>query len=275
MKLKLSVLLTIIVATRWIASAQPSPDAPPPPSSDSSAAIPPAQAVIAPPPPVALVDKGVIDDALSTGSFVSPTALTDPAATVSLSAGLISGSDLDNLTTTHLSGCYSPTNNLMFCGTVLIPADDFRLGMLSAKVQVVKSGSLRVALHGDVLFSGDAAAGIVSGIATVCLDDACNSHASGVLGTGILNESSTGVPIVVSGAAAVQLVPHIKLVGELIGGFSSSAVGGSDDLYVGMVGFRFTRKQIGFNLGIATLMEVESADFPVLVFASVTVRRLN
>lgn len=233
-----------------------------------------AQPAAAPPPPG--VDQGVVDDASSPGAFVFPTALSEPAGTVAVSASFGTDTGFNESELTSVSASYAATNEFTIGATVLIPSEDFRLGMISAKLQVARQDRFRVALQGDIVFNSDDAAGLVGAAATYCFDDGCNSHISGFGGVGLVHESGSAVPFVLSGSAVIQVVPHFKLVGELITGFASDNVGGVGDGFLAFYGVRLTNKFFGVNVGFAKPLGVDvSTDGPGLLFASFTGRVMN
>lgn len=248
----------------------PTPGGPPPMASNPPAATPPPAATT-----TAGVDQGVLDDANATGSFILPTALTEPAGMVS--ATLTGGADRNFKTSelTTLSLAYAATKEFTLSGTVVLPTENFREYALSGKFQVVRANRLRVALQGNLLFASSnnttEIAGVVGGIGTLCFDDACNSHASGLIEAGIEHSSGSGVPILISGGIAIQVAPHFKLVGEAITGFiAGDHVASTDNAFVGIIGARVTSPVGAINVGFANLYGAGST--PGVFIASLTGR---
>ena len=148
----------------------------------------PAPAPVEPP---SAVDKGVLNDANAAHGWLTPTALTDPAGTWTVS----------DYELVLLSIGYSPTDQLSLSATTIPPiTDSVPLWLLfSAKYQLLKQGRLRLAVQGAFSYfhdndngndsssssSDSFSAGDLGGAATVCLDDDCNSHVSGFVGAEI------------------------------------------------------------------------------------------
>lgn len=199
---------------------------------------------------------------MSPGAFLAPTALTEPAGTLSASAGGFATTRLDSAVLSHVSLSYAATDQISISGTFVLPGqlDGLTIGAVSAKAQLFRAGRVRVALQGNLLFatgSGDTSgAGLVGGVGTLCLDDACNSYASGYAALGLYKSSDTGLPVVLSGSAVVQLVPHLKLIAELATGFSTSEVGGVGNGAVLFYGLRATHPNVGVDVGAATTLGV-------------------
>ena len=222
------------------------PDSPPPAPSTGIAPMP------VEPAPVTSVDQGVLEDANSGRSWLSPTALTDPKGTWSFS-------DYELLA---VGVGYSPTDHLSLSATTLLPlTEDFPLLLfLNAKLQVVKSGNLRVALQGAILHfresSGSttvsATAGDVGAVATLCLDIECHSHLSGFLAAGFAYEEQAAVPFLVAASLAYRVGKHVKLILEVDSGFiAGDGVTVGADGFLLFYGVRFTSRNIGVDLALA------------------------
>ncbi|MBA3820569.1 MAG: hypothetical protein H0X17_16885 [Deltaproteobacteria bacterium] len=208
----------------------------------------------APPPPGATVaatstvDLGVVNDANSGRSWLSPTALTPPAGTWSFS-------DFELL---FVSGAYAVTDQLQISATTLLPiAEDMPFfGMLSAKLQVLRSGRVRGAAHAAVLHvtEGSGAAvtiGTLGGALTLCLDDDCHSHLTGYLGAGFADEEQSSVPFVASAALTFRVARLVKIVLEADSAFIAGEIDETANGFLGWYGVRFTSKNIGVDLGFA------------------------
>ena len=233
-----------------------------------------ASSVVAAQPAPSDVDPGAVDDALAPGAFVAPTALTEPAGTLSASLSFGADTKFNDSVLTSVSASAAITNQISVSATALGPTEDYlRLYVLSAKAQVVRYERLRLALQGNVLFDGSGDyAGVVGGAGSLCLDDACNSYASAYLGVGLVHDSgSSGVPFAVSGSVVAQVVPHLKIVAEALTGFSSADVGGVSDGVIGFLGARVSNQSLGVNLGLAHPFGLGDNE-PTLIFASLTGR---
>ena len=257
---------SVVLGFSALASAQPG-------SADPSSPV----ASVA---PASSVDSGVVDDAASPGAFLSPSALTEPAGTVTASLGIGVDTSFNDSEMTHVGLSYSLTNEITVSGALLLPTEsDVHVGTLSAKVQVLRSGRWRGALAGMLLVAGTTGdseeAGLVGGAVTYCLDDACNSYAPGDLALGIEHSSGSGAPFLISGSVVAQVAPHIKLVGEILTGFQagsdSSGSGGSE--FIAFYGARVTQKNVALNVGfIKPFGDNIGVDGPGALFATATAR---
>jgi hypothetical protein len=223
----------------------------PPPSSDPAPmmALPPPTSPMPPPPsakPVSTVDKGIVEDANAGRSWLSPTALTEPAGTWSFS-------DYELLL---VSLHYSPTDQLSLSATTLLPiVEDMPFWILvNAKLQVIKSGNVRGVIQGAVTHvtenDSGATAAVLGGALTYCIDSDCHSTLTGYLGAGFAHEDQSAVPLVLSGALAIRMNKHLKVLLEADTGYIAG--GGIDqaaDGFLAWYGVRFTSKIIGVDLG--------------------------
>ncbi len=281
-----SIVLSCLVSS--IAFAQPGTDdgtgaPPPPPPGDPNAAP-----VMAPPPPPvqpvqpveppSTVDKGIIEDANAGRSWLSPTALTEPAGTWSFS-------DFELLL---VSLHYSPTDQFSLSATTLLPiTEDFPFWLLvNGKFQVIKSGNVRGVLQAAVTYFHDrtssveasATAAVLGGALTYCIDSDCHSTLTGYVGAGFAHQDQSAVPLVFSGAVAYRLNKHVKLLVEADSGYIAG--GGIDAAANGILawyGVRFTSKIIGVDLGF-TRPICEDCDSPLVMgvpFVSFTYRALK
>jgi hypothetical protein len=259
--MRTSIALALIFAATSVARAQPAPDGPPPgpggpPPGPPGEPVPPppAGAVPVAQPPAAVVDhpntdRGVMEDANSGRSWLMPTALTAPAGTWSFS-------DYELLV---VGVGYSITDTIDVSLGTLIPIakDQPLVGILTGKAQLAKTGSLRFAAH--VMFGFNTGAnnttaggvGTAGGVATLCLDLACHSHASGYVGVGFATSGQNAVPLAFAGSIVGRLGRHVKLVGELdSAALLGSAYGGTfADGIALWYGLRFTSRNIGVDIG--------------------------
>lgn len=207
---------------------------------------------VAPPPPTSTVDPGVLQDANSGRSWLSPTALTPPAGTWSFS-------DFELL---MVSGGYAITDQFSISATTLLPiVEDMPfMGILSAKMQVIKSGRLRGAaqlavfhLRDNSDIDSDAALTVANlgGALTLCLDDGCHSHVTGYLGAGFADQDQQAVPFVASLALTYRLGRHVKAVLEADTAFIAGDINETAEGLLAWYGIRFTSKMIGVDLGFA------------------------
>jgi len=200
----------------------------------------------------------VLNDANAAHGWLTPTALTDPAGTWTVS----------DYELVLLSIGYSPTDQLSLSATTIPPiTDDIPLWLLfSAKYQLLKQGRLRLAVQGALSYfhdndsssssSDSFSAGDLGGAATLCLDDDCNSHVSGFVGAALARDTNSSVPFVASGTIVAALGKHVKLVGEVDSAF---IVGKVNDVANGALiwyGLRFTSQAVGVDVGFVRPIDV-------------------
>jgi hypothetical protein len=199
-----------------------------------------------PPEPESTVDKGIVEDANAGRSWLSPTALTEPAGTWSFS-------DFELL---MVSLHYSPTDQLSLSATTLLPiVEDMPFWLLvNGKFQIIKSGNVRGVIQGAVTHvSADgegATAAVLGGALTYCIDSECHSTLTGYVGAGFAHEDQSAVPLVFAGSVAYRVNRHVKLLLEADTGYIAG--GGIDqaaDGFLAWYGVRFTSKIIGVDLG--------------------------
>ena len=141
--LGLSVLLCAAPAFAQAPGDEPAPPPPPgPPAEPPPPAPPPVVAPIvapAPPPaPISTADLGTLEDANSGRVAIMPTALTPPKGTFSF----------EDEELFFIGVSYAVTDDLVISGTTMVPiTSDLYWGFVSAKLQVVKQGRLRVAVQ--------------------------------------------------------------------------------------------------------------------------------
>jgi hypothetical protein len=241
-----------------VALAQPAADgdgAPPPAGPTAAPVMAPPPSMAPPPPPEAShVDQGVIDDANAGRSWLSPTALTEPAGTWSFS-------DFELLLA---SISYSPTDQLSLSATTLLPiTSDFPFWLLvNGKYQIVKAGNVRIVAQAAVSYvsvEDDSDSGsstrssvtgaVIGGAATYCIDSECHSTLTGYLGAGFAHEDQSAVPFVFSGALALGVNKHVKILLEGDSGFMAGSINDQIDGFLAWYGIRFTSKEIGVDLG--------------------------
>jgi hypothetical protein len=253
--------VVLILGFTGVANAQPGapdeepppppvePPPPPPPSPPPPPPVAPIPVVVAPAPQASTVDPGVVADANSGRSWLSPTALSAPAGTWSFS-------DFELL---MVSGGYSFTDQFSISATTLLPVAEEMpfFGILSAKYQVIRSGRLRGAAQLAIFHLRDndvddsLTVANLGGALTLCLDDGCHSHLTGYLGAGFADQDQQAVPFVASAAIALRMGRHVKAVFELDTAFVAGDINETADGFLGWYGVRFTSKMIGVDLGFA------------------------
>jgi hypothetical protein len=232
---------------------------------------PPGASPAMPPQPAAPsrnIDPGVLEDANAGRGWMSPTALTEPGGTWSVS-------DYELFL---LSIGYAVTDKLTLSATTVPPyTEDFPLWVLfNAKYQVVRTGRVRVALQGAITHfaerdsSNDSfTAGDLGGALTLCLDDGCHSHLSGFLAAAFARDTDSSVPFLAAATAVARVSKHVKLVLELDSAFVAGRVNDVADAGLLWYGARFTSGMIGVDVGLVRPLGV-GADELVLGFPIVT-----
>ena len=198
------------------------------------------------------VDLGVVQDANSGRSWLTPTALTEPAGTWSFS-------DYELLLA---SIGYAVTDRFMISGTFLLPIVEEMpfFGIASAKFQVIRAGNLRGALQLNVMHWGERVTGEdfnftaanVGGALTLCIDKDCHSVLTGYLGAGFGLDTGTDnstVPFVAAASAAFKVGRHVKFMLEADTAFLMGDVQQTANGFLGWYGARFTSKYVGVDLG--------------------------
>jgi hypothetical protein len=229
------------------------PPAPPPP-----AIVEPAPVV-----PATTVDKGTLEDANAGRIAMMPTALTPPKGTFSF----------EDKELFFLTASYAVSDQLVISGTTMVPiTSDFYWGFLSAKLQVVKQGNLRVAVQagafgatekdtvttfdsmGNVIDEMSSSTGVgafdLGAAATYCFDSDCYSHVDGAVIAGIAEEDNSSVPVGFMAGVVARLGHKVRFIAEadtahLFGEINDQANG-----FLGWYGFRFTSSQIGVDLAL-------------------------
>ena len=252
--IRISIALASLLAATSVAMAQDAPPPPPPPVATTPPPSPPSTTP-PPPPPGAVpatnpnVDQGVVEDANAGRSFMIPTALTAPAGTWSISDYELFAIGFN----------YAITDQIDVGAATLIPISSTEplVGLLTAKWQLIRSGALRLAANVNFGFnlgtSGTTAGGggVAGGVATLCLDGACHSHASAYVGVGFVTSGQSGAPLVFAGSIAGRVGRHVKLLAEVdSGAILGSAYNSFADGFLLWYGVRFTSHNIGVDLGL-------------------------
>lgn len=225
--------------------------------------------MVAPPPAVAApvpevtttVDKGTLEDANAGRVAIMPTALTPPK-------GAFSFEDWELFL---ISASYAVTDQLVISGTTMVPiTSQFYWGFLSAKLQVVKQGNLRVAVQAgaagaatkDTVTTYDAMGNIISQMdtttsgggfdlgaaATYCFDTDCFSHVDGAVVAGLATHGNSSVPVGFLGGLVARIAPKVRLIVEADTAHVFGNISGQANGFLGWYGVRFTSRQIGVDL---------------------------
>lgn len=195
------------------------------------------------------IDQGVLDDANSGRTWMSPTALTPPKGTWTFSNHMLF----------LVGGSYSPTDTVAISASTLIPISNEQpfFGYFTGKAQLVRTGRVRFAGHASAVIITDDdsddgfAVGTLGGALTYCLDPACHSILNVFAGGGFSSETdNSSVPIVVAGSLIQRLSKRVKLVLEAD---SALILGEINDVGEGVLawyGARFTSRNIGVDFGL-------------------------
>ena len=196
------------------------------------------------------VDEGVVQDANSGRNWLVPTALTPPEGTWSFSDFQLFFASLG----------YAVTDRFTLSATVLMPIieDMPFFGFASVKGQVIRSGNVRGAIQGNVMFAseGDSSvtAASLGGVVTMCIDPQCHSHLTGYLAAGFgldFEDEQSSVPFIAAAAAVFRVGRHIKFVFEADTAFIAGEIDEAANGFLGWYGVRFTGKHVGVDLGFA------------------------
>ncbi|MBP9085561.1 MAG: hypothetical protein KBG15_05550 [Kofleriaceae bacterium] len=241
------------------APSPPGADAAAPPAAYPPAVYPPAvypPATYAPAPPVGYAqpapsafDRGVMEDANSDRALLAPTALTPPAGSFSFT----------NYEIFWMTASYSPTDNLQLTAgtTVPVAADMPFVGSLSAKLQLTKTNTVRLALHGVIgggVESGSGgSAGLVGGVLTYCLDAQCLSHLSGYVGAGVTVESRASVPMVIAASGIFRLTNRLRAIVEIDTAYIAGDFAKTSNSFLANYALRFTGPDLGVDFGFVKL----------------------
>jgi hypothetical protein len=220
--------------------------------------------IVAPaPPPVAptTVDPGTLEDANAGRVAIMPTALTPPK-------GAFSFEDWELFL---ISASYGVTDNLVISATTMVPiTSEVYWGFLSAKLQVVKQGRVRVAVQAgaaaaatkDTTTTFDAMGNItgemstttsgglfdLGGALTYCLDEGCNSHADAAIAAGFAERDNSSVPVGFMGGLVVKVASKVRLIAEADTAHLFGKISDQADGFLGWYGVRFTSRNIGVDL---------------------------
>lgn len=232
---------------------------PPPPPAPPPSLVEPAP----PAAPASAVDKGTLEDANAGRVAIMPTALTPPK-------GSFSFEDWELFLVT---ASYAVTDQLVISGTTMIPVtSDAYWGFLSAKLQVVKQGNLRVAVQAgaagvaakdttttydsmgnviDEMSTTSGAGGFDLGAAaTYCFDSDCYSHVDGAIAAGFAREDNSSVPVGFMAGVVARLGHKVRFIAEADTAHLFGDISGQANGFLGWYGLRFTSSQIGVDLAL-------------------------
>jgi hypothetical protein len=253
------------------------PMPPPPPPAPPAGA--PAAVMAAPPAPVpTTVDKGTLEDANAGRAWMSPTALTPPAGTWSF----------EDFELFLIGVSYAVTDNFVITGTTMVPiTSDLYWGFVSGKAQVLRAGSLRIAIQGglaaaaakDTTTTFDSMGNPISTMstttttsgaeigaaATLCLDVDCFSHIDGFVGTAFAYQNNSSVPVAFSASLVQKIGRRVRLVIEADTAHLFGDISGQANGILGWYGLRFTSRSIGVDAGLVKpfCSDCSSDSFPL------------
>jgi hypothetical protein len=225
--------------------------------------------MVAPPPAVAApapeetttVDKGTLEDANAGRVAIMPTALTPPK-------GAFSFEDWELFL---ISASYAVSDQLVISGTTMVPiTSDVYWGFISAKLQVVKQGNLRVAFQAgaagattkDTTTQYDSMGNIIGmtststagggfdlgAAATYCIDADCFSHVDGAVVAGLATHGNSSVPVGFLGGVVARISHKVRFIAEADTAHMFGNISGQANGFLGWYGLRFTSSQIGVDL---------------------------
>jgi hypothetical protein len=241
--------------------SEPPPPPPPPsgPPATTPVLTPPPPAVAAPAPEATTtVDRGTLEDANAGRVAIMPTALTPPKGTFAF----------EDKELFFITASYAVTDQLVISGTTMVPiTSELYWGLISAKLQVVKQGTLRVAVQAgaagaatkDTTFDsmGNEMTSTVSGggfdlggVATYCFDSDCFSHVSAAAIAGLATHGNSAVPVAFTGGLVARIASKVRLIVEADTAHMFGNIDEQADGFLGWYGVRFTSRQIGVDLAL-------------------------
>lgn len=149
---------------------------------------------------------------------------------------------------------YAVSDRLLLSATALVPiVPDLGVnGILSAKYQVLADRRLKIALHGSYGILGsdaDFSAGLVGGVATLCFNDDCTSHASGYAAVGLASGDQSTFPVSLAGGAALRVAKKIRLLAEVNTGLVTGEINEVSSAFLVWYGVRFASSSISADFG--------------------------
>ncbi len=199
-------------------------------------------------------DPGIVDDVHADRAWLTPTALTQPRGTWSLSNYEILGLGLT----------YGISDTVQLTVNTLLPVeDDMSIVWFSGKAQLVRSGAFRLAAHG-ALFVGDndESVGIFGLAGTMCTDKRCDSNISGYAGRFFGGGINDDEKVVVLALSLTQRIANgFKFVAEVDELRVEDNYPSSDT--IAWYGFRFTSGKFGVDVGLLNPVDDDSDDYPL------------
>jgi hypothetical protein len=225
----------------------------------------------APPPAVAApapeatttVDRGTLEDANAGRVAIMPTALTPPKGTFAF----------EDKELFFITASYAVTDQLVISGTTMVPiTSELYWGLISAKLQVVKQGNLRVAVQagavgvatkdssttydsmGNVIGEMDTTTSgggfDLGAAATYCFDADCYSHVSAAAIAGLATHGNSAVPVAFTGGLVARIASKVRLIVEADTAHMFGNIDEQADGFLGWYGVRFTSREIGVDLAL-------------------------
>jgi hypothetical protein len=195
------------------------------------------------------------DDAHAGHTWLAPTALTSPAGSWSISS----------VELLLIGGTYAITDRLEVGAMTFLPAGQFdgvALGWGHAKMRVVDAGNVHGALRLDGIYTYEGmdhyedvarseAIAAASAVVTVCIDDACRSHASASGGVVFAGASDDEVPFAGALSTVIAVSKRMKLVFELDAGYTANDPHATPYGVLAWAGVRLATPRLGIDLGVA------------------------
>lgn len=191
-------------------------------------------------------DAGIDGDVLGDRAWLSPTALTQPAGSLTFTyyqvpapVSIVSATlgVTDQLHLTALTGALWDEDD-----------GDETPVLLGAKYQVIDAGTFRGALQGAVTYVDDERIGTIGFAGSVCFDEQCTSLVSGYVGHAFDADDTDDSLLIVNASVIARLTTHLKWVMEV----DSFSILNEDDVgVVGFYGVRFTSGRWAGDLGFA------------------------
>lgn len=213
-------------------------------------------ATAAQPPDESGLSPGAILDANATSYMFMPTALTPPGGSFGFHSYELF----------FVGASYAISDHFLLSATALVPiVPDLGFnGILSAKYQVLADRRLKIALHGSYGILGsdaDFSAGLVGGVATLCFNDDCTSHASGYAAVGLASADQSTFPVSIAGGAVLRVAKKIRLLAEIDSGLVTGEINDVSSAFLVWYGVRFASSSISADFGFVL---PATSDGPVL-----------
>jgi hypothetical protein len=217
--------------------------------------------------PTAEVSEGILEDASIDRAYLAPTAINQPMGSWTINSYELLG----------LGATFGVTNNFQVSAAFAFPNLG---GLIAAKLRLLSTGKLHLALHGSAILASDGIdfgstrVAIAGAVATVCLDDSCRSLLTGYASAGFAMHSGDGDGTDASGASTIlaasliaEITDGLRFVGELDTGRSEE--------YLAWLGIRMLGSKAGVDLGVMTTPVIGEDDpLPVLPWVAVSYRSL-